>query len=137
MSKELWNKLKMQKSFGSYVSPEILQMIMEHPEEGWLKGSRMEITVLFADIRGFTSFSESKTPEEVVESVNRYFQIATRHIQHYGGYIDKFIGDAVLGIFGAPAAQVDHAARALRAAAGGVPGQVASEVGIDEGGAAA
>jgi adenylate cyclase len=116
MSLELWRKLKMQKSFGSYLSPEILEMVMAQPEEEWLKGQRMSVTVLFTDIRGFTSYSENNEPEVVVENVNRYFEIATRHIQDQGGYIDKFIGDAVLGVFGAPVARPDHAARAVRAA---------------------
>jgi len=116
MSKELWKKLKMQKSFGSYVSPEILKMIMAHPEEDWLKGRRMSVSLLFTDIRGFTAFSENNEPEEVVEAVNRYFEIATRHIIANGGYVDKFIGDAVLGVFGAPVARLDHAQRAVLAA---------------------
>lgn len=116
MSKELWKKLKMQKSFGSYVSPEILKMIMAHPEEEWLKGRRMRVSLLFTDIRGFTAFSENNEPEEIVEAVNRYFEIATRHIIANGGYVDKFIGDSVLGVFGAPVARDDHAARAVLAA---------------------
>jgi len=116
MSRELWKKLKMQKSFGTYVSPEILEMIMAHPEEEWLKGQRMSVTLLFTDIRGFTSFSEENEPEIVVHEVNRYFEIATRHIIDHGGYLDKFIGDAVLGVFGAPVARDDHAERAVLAA---------------------
>jgi adenylate cyclase len=116
MSRELWKKLKMQKSFGTYVSPEILEMIMAHPEEEWLKGQRMSVTLLFTDIRGFTSFTEENEPETVVHEVNRYFEIATRHIIDHGGYVDKFIGDAVLGVFGAPVAREDHAQRAVLAA---------------------
>lgn len=116
MSLELWKKLKMQKSFGSYVSPEILKMVLAQPEEEWLRGRRMNVSVLFTDIRGFTSFSENNEPERIVESVNSYFEIATRHIQEHGGYIDKFIGDAVLGVFGAPVARPDHALRSVRAA---------------------
>lgn len=116
MSRELLKKLKMQKSFGTYVSPEILEMIMAHPEEEWLKGRRMNVTLLFTDIRGFTSFSEENEPETVVQEVNRYFEIATRHIIDHGGYVDKFIGDSVLGVFGAPVAREDHAERAVLAA---------------------
>jgi adenylate cyclase len=116
MSRELYKKLKMQKSFGSYVSPEILQMLMAHPEEGWLRGMRRDVTVVFTDIRGFTPFAEANEPERVVEAVNEYFSIATEQIDAHGGYIDKFIGDAVLGVFGAPIERGDHAERALRAA---------------------
>ena len=91
-------------------------MIMAHPEEEWLKGRRMNVTLLFTDIRGFTSFSEENEPETVVQEVNRYFEIATRHIIDHGGYVDKFIGDSVLGVFGAPVAREDHAERAVLAA---------------------
>ena len=116
MSRELWKKLVMAKSFGSYVSPEVLEMVLAHPGGDLLGGRRMEVTVVFTDIRGFTSFAEGTDPERVVEAINEYFEIATRHIHDQGGYVDKFIGDAVLGVFGAPIAQPDHAARALRAA---------------------
>jgi adenylate cyclase len=116
MSRELWKKLVMTKSFGSYVSPEILEMVMANPEGDLLGGRRMEVTVVFADILGFTSFAEATPPERVVEAINEYFEITTRHIQGQGGYVDKFIGDAVLGVFGAPLPRADHAARALRAA---------------------
>lgn len=116
MSRELWKKLKMQKSFGSYVSPEILKMILANPDDDWLKGTRMDVSILFTDIRGFTRFSEENEPETVVEKLNEYFHIATKHIVENGGHVDKFIGDAVLGIFGAPAVQPDHALRSVRAA---------------------
>jgi len=67
-------------------------------------------------VRGFTAYAESTEPERVVDDVNEYFRIATRHISAHGGYIDKFIGDAVLGVFGAPVARQDHARQALKAA---------------------
>jgi adenylate cyclase len=116
MSHELYRKLILQKSFGQYVSPEVLEMVMSSTGDRWLKGTRSEATMLFADIRGFTAFSEHREPEEVVEDLNQYFQIATACILAEGGYIDKFIGDAVLGVFGVPVARADHAQRALRAA---------------------
>lgn len=116
MSQELWKKLQMQKSFGRYVSPEIIDMILANPEESWLKGSRSEATVLFTDVRGFTSYSETREPEEVVEALNEYFRIVTGHILEYGGYVDKFIGDAVLAVFCVPIHHPDHAERALKAA---------------------
>jgi adenylate cyclase len=115
MSRELWKKLVMTKSFGSYVSPEILEMVMAHPTGDLLGGKRMEVTVVFTDIRGFTAYAEANDPERVVEAINEYFEIATRHIQKRGGYVDKFIGDAVLGVFGVPLAQPDHALRAVQA----------------------
>jgi adenylate cyclase len=116
MSQELWKKLLMQKSFGRYVSPEVLDMILANPEESWLKGTRSDATVLFTDVRGFTAYSEQREPEEVVENLNEYFRIVTKFILQYGGYVDKFIGDAVLGVFCLPIARADHAERAVRAA---------------------
>ena len=116
MAEELWKKLLIQESFGRYVSPEVLDMILSHPEQSWLKGRRAEATVLFTDIRGFTAYSETRNPEEVVETLNEYFAIATKHILEYGGYVDKFIGDAVLGVFGVPIPRADHAERAVKAA---------------------
>jgi len=116
MTQELWKNSIMQKSFGRYVSPEVVDMIMAHPEESWLKGQRSEATILFTDIRGFTSYSESREPEEVVEALNEYFRIATGFILEYGGYVDKFIGDAVMAVFGVPIFRADHAERAVRAA---------------------
>jgi adenylate cyclase len=115
MAKELWNKLMIQKSFGRYVSPEVLDMILTHPEDSWLKGTRNDATILFTDVRGFTGYSENRKPEEVVEYLNEYFAIATQSILEQGGYVDKFVGDAVLGVFGVPVPHSDHARRAVKA----------------------
>ena len=116
MAGELWKKLIIQKSFGRYISAEVLEMILSHPEESWLKGTRSEATILFTDIRGFTAFSETRDPEVIVENLNEYFGIATELILEYGGYVDKFIGDAVLCVFGVPIFHADHAERAVKAA---------------------
>jgi adenylate cyclase len=91
-------------------------MILANPEDGWLKGHRNQATTLIADIRGFTAFSDAREPEAVVEALNEYFEIATRIIIRYGGYIDKFIGDAVLAVFGVPVYRRNHLQRALAAA---------------------
>ena len=116
MGDELWKNSLMQKSFGKYIGPEVLEMIMANPESIWLKGHRSEATVIFVDIRGFSTYSEDKEPEEIVEKLNQYFEIATSTIKDYGGYVDKFIGDAVLGVFGVPVFHENHAARAVKAA---------------------
>jgi adenylate cyclase len=116
MSGELLKKALMQESFGKYVGSEVLEMIMADPENAWLKGRLSNASVLFTDIRGFTSYSEGRKPEAVVEALNEYFDIATRHIQEEGGYVDKFIGDAVMGVFGVPIHSKDHAEKAVRAA---------------------
>jgi len=116
MNDELWRNSLMQESFGKYVGTEVLEMIMADPQSTWLKGRRNEATILFIDIRGFTSFSDEKEPEHVVVMLNEYFEIASRTIIDYGGYIDKFMGDAVLGVFGVPVFRKNHVERALRAA---------------------
>ncbi|HET6514782.1 MAG TPA: adenylate/guanylate cyclase domain-containing protein [Thermodesulfovibrionales bacterium] len=116
MAQELLTKLLIKQSFGRYVSPEVLDMILSHPEEAWLKGKRNEATILFTDVRDFTAFSETRNPEEIVDNLNEYFEIATQVILEHGGYVDKFIGDAVLGVFGVPISHEDHVFRAVDAA---------------------
>lgn len=116
MGAELSRQAMMKESFGKYVGTEVLDMIMDNPENIWLKGRKNEASILFADIRGFTAYSETKDPEELVEKLNEYFDIATRVIMKHGGYIDKFIGDAVLGVFGVPVYRKDHPECCIRAA---------------------
>ena len=116
MSDELWVKSLMQDSFGKYVGSEVLEMIMNNPENTWLKGNRSEATIIFTDVRGFTQYTEEKEPEELVEELNECFEIQTGAILDHGGYIDKFVGDAVLGVFGVPVFHKDHIERAVRAA---------------------
>jgi adenylate cyclase len=115
MSDELWIKSLMKKSFGKYVGHEILEMILKSPEETWLKGQKNEATIIFADIRGFTAFSERTEPDKVIGELNDYFEIATDVILKHNGYVDKFIGDAVLGVFGVPVYHRDHEVTAVRA----------------------
>ena len=116
MSDELTKKALMQDSFGKYVGSEVLDLIMADPDNALLKGTRNNVSVLFTDVRGFTSYSEQHTPEQVVEALNVYFDIATRHIREFGGYVDKFIGDAVMGVFGVPVPTENHAEQSVRAA---------------------
>lgn len=116
MGQELWKNAMTEKSFGKYVGTEVLDLILANPETDWLKGTRNDATIIFGDIRGFTSYATEKSPEEVVEALNAYFEIATSNIIKYGGYVDKFIGDAVMGVFGVPVFRKDHVERAVRAA---------------------
>jgi adenylate cyclase len=116
MGTELYRQSLMKETFGKYVGSEVLDMIMSSPGKSWLKGRKNEASILFADIRGFTAYSEAKEPEVIVEKLNEFFEIATKVILDHGGYIDKFIGDSVLGVFGVPVYQRDHTERCIRAA---------------------
>ena len=116
MGEELFRHTLTRQSFGKYVGAEVLEMILADPEKMWLKGHKNHATILFADIRGFTAYAEDREPERVVEMLNTYFDIATRAILDYGGYVDKFIGDGVLGVFGVPVYRNDHVERTVRAA---------------------
>ena len=116
MGEELLRHTLTRQSFGKYVGEEVLEMIIADPEKMWLKGHKNDATILFADIRDFTAYAESREPERVVEMLNTYFDIATRAILDYGGYVDKFIGDGVLGVFGVPVYRNDHVERTVRAA---------------------
>jgi adenylate cyclase len=116
MARELGLKAIMERSFGKYVGNDILEMILADPDRVWFKGQRREATVLFTDIRGFTQYTREREPELVVERLNEYFEIASETIIEYGGYVDKFVGDAVLGVFNVPVERADHVERAVRAA---------------------
>lgn len=116
MGHELTRQALMKENFGKYVGQEVLDMIMENPGEGWLKGREQEGTVLFADIRGFTAYSENHSPEQIVEKLNEFFEISTEIILKHGGYVDKFIGDSVLAVFGIPIFHHDHTEKCVRAA---------------------
>ncbi len=116
MSEELWKNAMAQKSFGKYLGSEIMAMILADPEKTWLKGSRNEASVLFIDVRQFTPIAANQPPEQVVEWLNQFLEAVTAVIIEYGGYVDKFIGDAVLAVFGVPIFRKDHAQRAVRCA---------------------
>ena len=116
MSDDLRKKELMQKSFGKYVGPEVLEMILANPGTSWLKGCKNEATIIFVDIRGFTSYAAARKTEKIVEGVNKFLEIVSTVIRNHEGYIDKFIGDAVLAVFGVPVFHKDHLQRAVTAA---------------------
>jgi len=108
-------KKKVSDAFGKYVGPALLDEILKKGEVP-LGGERKELTILFSDIRGFTSISEALTPEELVEFLNRYLDRATSVIMEERGLVDKFIGDAVMAFWNAPVPDKRHAERAVRSA---------------------
>jgi PAS domain S-box-containing protein len=106
-----------QDMFRRYVSPAVVDRLPPDPDDLKLGGHRQEVTILFADIRDFTSFAESLAPEMLMDVLNQYLSTAAASILMYEGTLDKFMGDAVMGIFNAPLRQDDHVLRAVYAAA--------------------
>ncbi|MFM9984897.1 MAG: CHASE2 domain-containing protein [Flavobacteriales bacterium] len=105
-------------AFGSYVSPEVVDQIIKNSSRMQLGGEKKQLTVLFSDIRGFTSYSEGLDPQQIVAVLNLYLSLMSDIIFKHKGTIDKFIGDAIMAIFGAPVPQIDHADRACLVALG-------------------
>ena len=102
--------------FASYVSPKIVHELMSAPGKARLGGERKELTILFADLVGFTTFSEKRQAEEVVAQLNEYLTAMTEVIFAWNGTLDKFVGDEIVVFWGAPLDQADHAELAVRCA---------------------
>lgn len=109
-------KRKMKRLFGRYVSRDVYEQLVAHPELAELGGKRREMTVLFSDIRGFTTVTEKGNPEELVAQLNEYFSRMVETVFRHKGTVDKFVGDMVMALFGAPLDDVDHAEHAVQAA---------------------
>ncbi|MBC7859522.1 MAG: adenylate/guanylate cyclase domain-containing protein, partial [Burkholderiaceae bacterium] len=102
--------------FGQYVAPELVAEMADNPEGYSMEGDSRELTVLFADVRGFTTISEGLTPQALREYINLYLTAMSEDIRGNRGTLDKYIGDAVMAFWGAPVALPDHAARAVASA---------------------
>jgi class 3 adenylate cyclase len=105
-----------QGAFSRYVSPIVVEQLVENPESLSISGERRQLTFIFTDIEGFTTLSEKLSAEKLSEVLNSYLDGACTIILRHGGMIDKFIGDAVMSIFNAPLPQPDHLVRAVRCA---------------------
>jgi len=99
-----------------FLPPELVEQVMTEPDLLRRKTERRMATVIFTDIRGFTGFSEVLPPEQVVEFLNEFLEEMTAAIMEHRGMVDKYIGDAVMGVFGVPTYADDHALRALKSA---------------------
>jgi adenylate cyclase len=102
-------------AFGHYISKNVMEEILKDPAKLKLGGERKELSVLFADVRGFTGYSEQRQPEEVVAVLNEYLDAMTKVILKHNGTLDKYVGDAIMAIFGAPSPteQTNHAQKAV------------------------
>jgi adenylate cyclase len=109
-------KNEMKRIFQRYVSRQVVDEILKDPEKQKLGGARKRITIFFSDIRNFTSMSENLKPEEVVEILNRYFTEMTNIAFKYGGTLDKFVGDAIMLLYGTPIDKGNNEELAVRTA---------------------
>jgi adenylate cyclase len=110
------DKLLLRKNFELYLSPALIKKMLNSNAPPALGGEVREITALFFDLVGYSSISERMGPAELVALINRYLSAMTDVIEDHGGFVDKYVGDAIVAIFGAPVAAPDHAAGAVRAA---------------------
>lgn len=125
---------RLREAFGSYVDPDVAQRVLR--DGAILEGEEVEVSVLFVDIRDFTPFAENASAREAVGRLKEFFGIVVPVLADHGGHANKFIGDGMLGVFGAPERMPDHADRAVEAAcaiANAVEGRFEIGVGVNSG----
>jgi class 3 adenylate cyclase len=110
----LQEREKLHDAFGSYVDPELADRVLA--EGAVLAGEEVEVTILFLDMRDFTGFAENSSPHEVVARLNELFDCVVPVLEHHGGHVDKYIGDGLLAVFGAPEPLIGHAEWGVAAA---------------------
>ena len=110
----LSERQRIREALGAYVDPDVAEQILEEGSD--FAGENVEVTVLFVDVRDFTGFAESRSADDVVAALNRLFESIVPIVHERGGRVDKFTGDGLLAVFGAPRRLSDHADRALTAA---------------------
>jgi adenylate cyclase len=111
-------KRKIRGAFQYYLNASVINDMLKDPAKLKLGGDKKNLSVMFSDIRGFTTISEKLTPEELVALLNEYLTAMTNKVFQYDGLLDKYIGDAIMAVFGAPLDQADHAHRACLTALG-------------------
>jgi adenylate cyclase len=114
---EAFERQRVRDTFARFVPEQVVGEVLSRTDEDLrLGGRRLVVTVLFSDIRGFTTFSETRPPEEVLEILNRYHEEMTEAVMGHGGTLISFIGDGIMAVFGAPIEQPDHADRGMASA---------------------
>lgn len=113
---EVLKRRRLAALFGQYIPPELVAEMSRDPERYTMEGRAAELTVLFSDVRGFTTFSEQLPPTELAALMNRYLSVMTDIVREHRGTLDKYIGDAVMAFWGAPVADPAHAEHAVSAA---------------------
>lgn len=108
----------LQKTFGKFLSDEVVQQLLDKPDGLALGGKSQTVTIMMSDLRGFTALSEQMPPDDLITMLNHYLGVMTEVIQKYGGTIIEFIGDGIMAIFGAPVESETHPADAVAAAIG-------------------
>lgn len=116
MAEGMLEKSQVKSALSRYVSPSVAREILSNLDDVGLSGKRVEGTVVFADIKGFTQISETIRPEDLVSILNRYFTLVTRACEINQGMVDKYMGDGVMLVFGAPEPDKDHAFHAITCA---------------------
>lgn len=116
LGSEEWQRRRIKVLFGAYVSPELVNEMVESEQDPKLGGTEAEITALFSDVEGFSALSEELSPDQLVSLMNEYLGALTEVFQTQAGTLDKYIGDAIVTMFGMPLPVADHAARACRSA---------------------
>jgi len=109
-------KRRIRKMFSTMVSDQVLSYLEENPDSFSLRGQNVDATVFFSDVVNFTGISERLSPERVTDLLNQYLTPATDIIMNFGGYVDKYIGDGIMAVWGAPYPDPEHALKSCQAA---------------------
>jgi adenylate cyclase len=113
---ELSQMQRVRDLFGQFMTPEVVKFVTEHPDDFRTRGDRRVVTVMFVDVRGFTPYAARVSPEEAVGTLNQYFELLVGAVQENGGVVNKFLGDGLMAVFGAPQPNPRHALDAVWAA---------------------
>ena len=116
VAKNFTQEQREKRRLSRFFSPDVVAEIVRHKDDAKLAATRRRMTVLFSDIRGFTSLSEKMQPEEVVTFLREYLTVMTEAVFKHGGTVDKYIGDAIMALYNVPFEAPDHALRAVRTA---------------------